>query len=207
VPDVAAAYSGETETARSLALNRGKFWEFLLVGELMRTRLQALRSDYENFSALVKSSPTRQFTGSDFPVWIATEFEFLTYAMDKIKHSFDQGLFDAIGERGVPGDAIKILAVVDFLFRNCRRFLEFEVAVNAAEIPAAYTKLKDTFHGMTLATVEMMDDLLAQWTRNSEALGQGSQQFKVAVHLAMPQFNAARVEVDNIRKAMESSRS
>lgn len=50
----------------------------------------------------------------------------------------DKDLTDAIGKPGVSGNAIKMLNTVDAIFHNCRRFLDFERALSAAEVPSAF---------------------------------------------------------------------
>jgi hypothetical protein len=64
--DVDAAYAHETEVARSLALNHGKLWEFLLVEELLSSKLQLLKDDCDDLANIV---PKKLFTGREFVNW------------------------------------------------------------------------------------------------------------------------------------------
>jgi hypothetical protein len=113
----------------------------------------------------------------------------------------DKGLIDATGKPGVPGDALKILSIVDTIFHNCRRFLDFERALNAAEIPSAFYNLKLSFRGITSSIVHVAEDLKAQWSRNTEALRNGAQKFELKIHIETPpQAQTALEEIEKIKK-------
>jgi hypothetical protein len=49
--DLVHAYENETEAAKKLALENGRFWEFLLVQELLDSRLASLEGEYAVFRA------------------------------------------------------------------------------------------------------------------------------------------------------------
>jgi hypothetical protein len=199
--DVAAAYEQETELSRSLALNHGKLWEFLLVEELLRSKLQLLRTECENIARTV---PKRLFTGREFVGWISSDCKELSLAITNIGACINKGLMDALGEPGVAGDAIKILGTVNSLFHNCRSFLNFELAVSAAEVPSAFYSLKDSFRGITGSIVRVVEDLNVQWSRNTEALRNGAQKFEIKINFeSPPQLKTALEEFERIKKKPE----
>ncbi|MGY8666284.1 hypothetical protein Q3C01_28585 [Bradyrhizobium sp. UFLA05-109] len=204
---VSTAYAGETDAARSLAINHGRFWEFLLVEELMKTRLRRLKADYDKFFSRERIDSSRNFSGCEFLNWIVAELERLSAALATITACVDKQLIEAMGAPGVPGDPMKILAAVDSLFQAVRRFLTFEVSVSEAEVPPAYLKIREAFRGITQAMIATMEDLLGQWTCNTESLKQGSREFNLKVNVAMPQLTAASIEIDSVKKAVHSSRS
>jgi hypothetical protein len=199
--DVDAAYAHETEVARSLALNHGKLWEFLLVEELLRSRLQSLKGECEGLASIV---PRKHFTGRDFFRWIGSECNELSSAITSVKACIDKGMMDAIGEPGIPGNAIEILSAVNSLFHSCRRFLEFETNLSAAEVPSAFYELKDSFRGLTVSMVRMMEDLHLQWSRNTEALKNGAQKFELKIDFnCLPQLQPALEAFERIKKKPE----
>ncbi|HMF66203.1 MAG TPA: hypothetical protein VK602_01170, partial [Phyllobacterium sp.] len=201
IVDVGTAYAQETDLARSLALNHGKLWEFLLVEELLRSKLQSLKSDCDN---LVRIVPKRLFTGREFVHWISSECNELSSAITNMAACIDKGLMDALGEPGVPGDAIKILGTVNSLFHNCRSFLHFESALSAAEVPSGYYELKDSFRGVTVSVVRVIEDLNVQWSRNTEALRNGAQKFELKIHfISPPQLQTALEAFERIKKKPE----
>jgi hypothetical protein len=204
--DVQAAYARETEIARSLALNHGKFWEYLLVQELLDAKLQVFKHECEHISDLEKTNPRLRFSGPEFVKWIG-ENQRLGSATEQIIATLDKRLREAMGEPGVLGDAVKILNEVNSLFENCRSFLVFEAKMGAAEVPPAYSRLKGAFSGITLCILHMLDDLSVQWNQNVNAIRNGSQKFELKAHLdPLPQLAAAAEEFDKIRRHPEQFR-
>jgi hypothetical protein len=203
--DIEAAYANETEPVRALAMNHGKFWEFLLVEELLKSRLQAFKQECDRFNDLVRHAPKHQFDGAGFVAWIGQEMTALSSATKQMVAIFDKRLGEALGEPGVSGDAVKILDTINSSFVQCRLFLAFEVAVEAAEVPYAYSRLRGCFSGITLAIVQMLEDLCRQWTGNLDAIKKGSHNFNLKVNLEMPQFEAARQVIDSITATLSKS--
>ena len=104
----------------------------------------------------------------------------------------------------VSGNAIKILGVVDAIFHDCRRFLDFERALSAAEVPTAFYELKVSFRGITSSIVHVAEDLKAQWSRNTEALRNSGKDFELKIHIETPpQAVAALEEIEKIKKTPE----
>ncbi|WP_456711007.1 hypothetical protein [Bradyrhizobium sp. USDA 4452] len=199
--DVEEAYSRETEAARTLAINQGKLWDFLLVEELLRSKLQSLKIDCDKLSSIV---PRKLFTGREFFRWVGSECAELSSAIISMREYIDGGLMSALGEPGAPGRAIEILRTVDSLFDNCRRFLKFETEVNAAEVPSAFYELKDSFRGLTENMVGVIDRLALQWSRNTEALRNGNLTFEPKAHFeSPPQLRAALDAFERMRKRPE----
>ena len=159
--DVGAAYAQETDLARSLAINHGKIWELLLVEELLRPKLQLLKTDCEK---LAKVAPTRLFTGREFVNWVGSESTDLSAAIANMAACIEKDLMDALGKLGVPGDAHRMLSAVNAIFSNCRKCLNFERALDAAEVPSAVYKLKESFRGITNSLIDVVEDLKAQWS-------------------------------------------
>jgi hypothetical protein len=199
--DVGAAYANETDLARSLALNHGKFWEFLLVEELLRSRLEVLKRDCEDLASVV---PKKLITGREFVSWIGDEIAELSPVITNMAACIENDLMAALGKRGVAGDAIKLLSAVNAIFSNCRKFLLFETALNAADVSSAFYDLKDSFRGITTGIVRMVDDLTDQWGQNIERLRSGGHNFEVKISFKVPpQVERAVEEIEKIRKRPE----
>jgi hypothetical protein len=201
VDDVGAAYAQETDLARSLALNHGKFWEFLLVEELLRSKLQLLKNDCDD---LARITPAKLFTGREFVNWVGSECTDLSSVITNMAACIEKDLMDAMGKPGVSGDALRMLSTVNAIFYNCRRCLDFERALNAAEVPSAFYKLKRSFRGITNSLVDVVEDLKAQWSRNTEALRNGARDFELKINFKTPpQAQIALAEIEKLKKKPE----
>jgi hypothetical protein len=51
-PNLQNVFAGESETARTLVQERGRFWEYLLTEELLRSRLSAVQVQYDSFDEM-----------------------------------------------------------------------------------------------------------------------------------------------------------
>lgn len=63
VAEIAEVFSKESEKARSLALEHGEHWEFLLTEELLRSRLLLVEIECNDFDRALLSIPKRSFSG------------------------------------------------------------------------------------------------------------------------------------------------
>jgi hypothetical protein len=79
--DTAAAFADQTETARSLALQHGEFWEFLLVEELLKSKLLVLKTQYNDLESTLTSLPKRRCSGADFTNWLSDKGNALVTAV------------------------------------------------------------------------------------------------------------------------------
>jgi hypothetical protein len=199
--EVSEAYSHETEAARTLAMNHGRFWEFLLVQELLKSKLQALKTECDGLANIV---PRKHLTGREFFHWIGSECSELSSAITSMSTCIDNDLKKALGEPGISGNAIEILRAVNSLFRDCRRFLKFEADLNAAEVPSVFYGLKDSFRGITVSMVSLIEDLYAQWSRSTDGLRSGAQKFEFKVTFeGLPQLTPALEAFERIKKRPE----
>lgn len=201
VVDVAAAYAQETDLARSLALNHGQFWEFLLVEELLRSKLHLLKKDCDDLTKIV---PAKLFTSREFVSWVGKECTDLSSVIANMSACIEKDLMISLGKPGVSGDPQRMLSAVNAIFDNSRRCLTFEAALNAAEVPSAVYKLKDSFRGITSNLVHVVEDLHNQWSQNLEALKNGAQNFEVKIKFdTPPQAKRALKEIERISKRPE----
>jgi hypothetical protein len=173
----------------------------LLVEELLRSKLQALKAECDEFDELLKSTPRKRFSGLDFIGWLGNEMNELSTTAAKIVTGVEKDLLASLGEPGVSGDAIKILNTVNAIFGHCRRFLIFELLVCAADIPPALRGLKSSFRGYTLNVVSVIEELSLEWSRNVEALRNGSHKFEIKVTFpSPPQVQKVSEEIERLYK-------
>jgi len=195
------AYANESEAARAIVLEHGKLWEFLLVEELLKSKWQVLKNEWDQFDEFLKSAPKKRFSGPEFMNWLSSEMDELVSTVAKIMTCVNQELMASLGEPGVSGDAIKMLTTVNAVFGHCRRFLIFELVLCAADVPPGVQGFKAAFRGISLTAVGFVEELKDEWSRNVEALRKGSHNFEVKVTFsAPPQLLKASEEMERIRK-------
>jgi hypothetical protein len=199
--DTAAAFADQIETARSLALQHGEFWEFLLVEELLKSKLLLLKNQYDQFERTLASLPKRRCSGADFTNWLSEKGDALATAVSGMAHCINADLPDAMGKPGVSGDAMRILGTVDAFFGHCRSFLAFELDVCATYPPPNLKAVRDAFRGITSWVIGVAERVTDQWSRGVKELRKGSHQFNTQVEfLTPPQLQRALAELEKINK-------
>ena len=193
--DLEAAFANESEKARSLALNHGKLWEFLLIEELLKSKLAALKAECVEFEKAIPTIPKRQVSGQEFMRWLADKLDQLLSIIANIKKWIEVEFIAAVDEPGVSGDPIKILRAVDALFEHCRGFLVFEIELSATEPPEKYKVLKADFGGITLSVADFVEQALDAWSRALEDVRRGSHQFRFQPTFDLPQIQKISAEV------------
>jgi len=200
VDNTAAAFARESAYAQSLVLERGKLWEFLLVQELLASRLMSLKKECAALDKL-GPLPTRRFSVPEFVKWFSEEMNAIALATSQFGKCIGQDLPNALGNPGVPGDAVQILASIDALFSTCRTIVKFEQELYTAETSETLGLLKGSLKGITKYYVDVLDDFAKKWALAIEGLRNGSQTF--AVKAAFPAFlqtEKAVAELEKIRK-------
>lgn len=203
-PDPLIAFAGETEKARTLATEHGKFWEFLLMEELLKSRLETIKGEYEAFKKSLPYIPKKQFSGPDFIHWLADEFERLSSILNKMIKCVNEEMLASLGKPGVAGDPVDMLRAVDVLSDCCRSFLAFELEVSIAEPPSKLKVFSATLRGVALAIIGVVEQLANQWSEKVEALRNGSREFHINLAFPnLPQLNEALVEMGKVRQHPE----
>jgi hypothetical protein len=200
IVDTAAAFADESEYARTLVFKHGNAWEFLLVQELVTSKLLALKQEYASLEKDRLLMPRRRFDGVEFVNWIGEMTNVLASASSRIGTCINQDLPHAMGKPGVSGDAVQILSSVNTLFSACRVFLNFDRDLYAADTPEALAPLKDAFRGMTEFAIGFLEEFVGKWAQALEGLRKGAHEFNAFFVLkAPPQLEKARVEMEKIR--------
>jgi hypothetical protein len=202
VGETAAAFAKESEYARTLALEHGRFWEFLLIQDLLTSRLSALKKECGALEKARASLPTRRINGTEFISRVEGELNVLAAATSKMMSCINEDLPHAVGQLGVSGDAIEMLQTVDALFDACGSVLVSERDLYEVDPPEKLKALKDVLAGISESFVEVLVRFVADWNQDVEALRKGAQDFQITVvFTAPPQLEKALVEVKKISKS------
>jgi hypothetical protein len=205
--DVALAYANESEVARNLALNHGKFWEFLLTNELLKAKWETLKGEHDKLENTVASTPKRQCSASEFMDLLNDKTSVMTSALSGIESSVNRDLVDAIGKPGISGDAGRILSAVNGLFDNCRSFLAIELDMRSTEPPPNLRTLRDDYKGISSWAIGIAERVERDWGLAVEQIQKGSHEFNVTVQAGIPpQLAKMTTKLDRIAKHPERYR-
>jgi hypothetical protein len=184
--DISAAFARESECARALVLKHGKFWQFLLVQELLRSKSVILKNECGALEADRRASPTLQLTSEEFVGWLSAEMGHFLTSIARMKTCIEDELLAALGKRGVSGDAIDILRAVDALFEASRSFVVFERNLCTIDPPKELVAVKRAFDGIAMAIAETMERFSNDWDSALQGLRNGSRRFAVNATIDAP---------------------
>jgi hypothetical protein len=202
--DAEVVFAKESEKAKTLAVEHGEFWEFLLTEELLRTRLLAVEAEYNEFDKALLSIPKRRFGGPEFISWLSGKMGEVTPMVSEIARCVNELLPASLGKPGESGDAIQILRAVDALFGCCRAFLAWELDVCAADPPLKLKRLGAVLRGITSSVIGDLRRFLDELGRAIEGVRGGSNEFRVHIELSSsPQLAKFAAEIDKVNKHPE----
>jgi Holliday junction resolvasome RuvABC ATP-dependent DNA helicase subunit len=201
--DTAEASAHESEYARTLVLQHGKFWDILLLRELLETRLSALKKVCNDLEKSHLSTPTRPMNDQDFMSWLNTEFVLMSSSTTKMASCAT--LLSAVSsEAADPERARQILRAVDVLFEEGHTFLAFERDLGAIAPPAELSKVKDAFWGITLWLTQTLEHFVEDLSGAIEGLQKGSNDVHITLKFdSPPQLTKAEAELDKFMKRNE----
>ncbi len=203
-PDAGVVFAKESEKARVLARERGRFWEHLLTEELLRSKLATVEKEYDDFDRTLQSVPKRHFNGPDFICWLNDKMREVPPLVQEIESHLDQDLQSAWGELGEVGDASKILNAVDGVIDCCRRFLAWELEVCAAEPPVNLKRFGAGLRGITASIVGDVKHVADELSRVVEAARAGTREFQIDLAVSTPQQIANFfIEMEKVNKHPE----
>ena len=202
--DTAEAFAHESEYARTLVSQHGRFWELLLVRELFKTRLSTLKKDCDELEKLRFSTPPKQINQEDFMSWLNTEMLIINSSSTKLTNCFNQDLASALREGDVSKKAIQILKAANVLFEHGQTFVAFERTLCAADPPVELSKIKDAFWKITLWFTEDVERFVEEFDKAIDGLQKGSHEIDITLKLTpSPQLKRANAEIEKVTKPYE----
>lgn len=143
-------YASESERAQQIALERPRFWEYLLTEELLRNKLGQIRRKYDEFRRGLLYRPSKKMRGGEYISWIQGKYTDLLSLINVVEKSFTEELVTAWGAPGEPGDPIEIKLAVDKIVGGCQGMLEWELDLKSVDPPSVFYRLKELMSGYTL---------------------------------------------------------
>ena len=184
--DVTVAFANESEIARNLALNHGKFWEFLLADELIKTRLASLKYQHDKLEDKLAATPKRPCSSAEFIALLNAKTSSMTSALSGISSSINKYVVEAMGKPGMSGDSVRILTAVDDLFDNCRSFLAVELEMRTTEPPPILMTCRDDYRDIASWAVGIAELFARNWSSAVEQIREGSHQFNAQIKIETP---------------------
>lgn len=157
-------FANETPRAQQIALDRPRFWEYLLTEELLKSKLTIIKRGFNDLQRGLIFRPSVPMKGREFIPWVGARCRDLESLVRLIKIAVEEELPRAWGPLGVAGDVVHILAAVNKLNQACTELLNWEIELGSVIPPEAFVNLKERMKGWT-------SQLLSEMERLAEELG------------------------------------
>lgn len=137
----------ESDRTLYLALQKPKFWEYLLTAELLQTRFKALDKEFSNLRKGLIFSRTIILDLAGFMEWVKPKFEDMTRIMHVFMVTINEEFSVAWGPPGVPGDVRKILEAVTHIEGACNELLRWDIEMDSVMPPENCLALHEALKG------------------------------------------------------------
>lgn len=194
---------GESERARQLAMGKPRFWEFLLIEELLRSNLIRVRRDMEDVKKGLKRKPSQQLDDRCFNRFLGSKCGEIRALIHSLTTAWSEELPASWGEPGQPGDPNEIKRAVDLLVFHCERLVEWELDLRSVVSPEMFRSVHRKMHGWAeqmLRQIEGLPDRIAEPFKKPDP--SGTYEIKLALE-APTNIGEVDAELDVISTKVE----
>jgi hypothetical protein len=202
--DLATGFAQESATARSLALQRGESWEFLLTEELLRSKLIEVKKEYDEFETALRFTPKPRIDRAHYMNWLRTRMNEPQALMQHLTRCVEQELAAGLGKSGEEGHAIEILHAVNDIIECCRGFVRWELEICSAEAPENLKPLGATLRGFAGGIIADVARLPDEFARVVNEARHTKLKFQLDLTFSSPPQTARFLaELENVKKHPE----
>lgn len=199
---VETAFEIEGEKIREIEKTRPRFWEYVLMEELLKSRQNDLKAELAALPGVVRLRRPTRLQVHDYLDFMRNEFAQMATVASDLRQCLERDVFDALGSPGVPGNPVKMQKAVNSLAFHCHRIMEVERKLLGTIPPASFSTAHIMIKGVSSTTVNIFDDLVRQWSLAVEGIKGGKKDFDVHVVFALPEIERMS---DELGKIMDDS--
>jgi len=146
----------EPDYIRKIALHKGKYWEFELLGKLLENRFSNIETELDKIKKGYVFGKKQKITHREFLDLLKESLERIRVVIAKMTNALNYDMKEALGEQGYPGDAIKIKNLADVLYQIFNELVEIEKDLNKVNIPRKMMELKSAMDGWAKELIEQV---------------------------------------------------
>jgi Domain of unknown function (DUF4062) len=203
--DPIKGFEKETERARQLALDRPPLWEYSLTEELLRSKLSAIKREYDDLKKGLLFRPARTISAEEYlQSWIPSKLNDPAVLVEILEETVGKGIPAAWGKPGEPGDALEILRAVNKIVETCRAFLDWELELRSVTPPLVLRNLGASLHGLTAGIIDELGRISDELSKALEGAWTGTREVSILLKIsAPPQLEKFLAEMEEVRKHPE----
>jgi hypothetical protein len=141
-------FENESSAALQIAIDKPRYWEYLLAVELLRHKLGSIKRDFKDLERGLIFRPVRSILGKkEFHAWIQGKSNDLIALIKFLSLVVIEDLELAWGEPGEPGNALEILRVTNKIVEGCHWLLDWEIDLHFTKFPDEFDFAKQIMMG------------------------------------------------------------
>lgn len=181
-PAVEKAFAGESKRAIQIALERPKYWEYLLTAELLKSKLELSKSKFDSWQRGIIHTTPVMVSGQELITWIGAAHKSLR-SMGEHLQSINKELNGSWGLPGESRDPLKIKDVVDKIVNSCDIPIRLLIELQSRTPPKPFHRIKEI---MITLLVHIANEHIAEFERAADELSQplvSNRTIKVSFHI------------------------
>ena len=131
-------FKDENDRVKQIAYERPDYWEYILTAELLKSRMEKIRTLYNDLNMGLVYKKTTILDGKEFIDWAQGKTSDLESLMRVFAQLFTHEVYKSWGKPGEPGDPVEILMVCDKVFESCKALIEWKSELYSIIPPNAF---------------------------------------------------------------------
>lgn len=156
-------FEDESPAAQQIVQDKPDFWKYLLTVELLRTKLGAVRKDYNHLRKGLIYHPCKIIHEDNLFTWYRQKLFDLSSLIKFLSTAAQIELSTSWGKDSeVSSNPNNILDAVDKIAEGCRSLLDWEIQLHFAIFPEEIEYVKEAMQGWTTHMFSEMDKMSCQ---------------------------------------------
>lgn len=139
----------ESKRAQQIALERPRFWEYLLTEELLSSNIADIYRKFDQLKRGLIFRQSRKLRGQEFIDWASLKFDDIVSIVEMIKVAITEEIPIAWGKPGQPGNQIEIKRAIGKIKEGFNELFELEAELLYLKPPQPFIRLKQILEGFS----------------------------------------------------------
>jgi len=173
----------ESEAVKKLAIEKPKYWKFLLATELMKSRMVEINRRYLELENGLVFTQTQYYNFQDSVRWLGNKLTDIDRIAKILKKVFEIELSNSVGSSNTEGNIFEIKQSVERIFSMCKELLAWEYelisVIPSKEVKEITDLMKDWAKGLVNEVNNFI--IMAEYETRSEKNANDSGMIKITV--------------------------
>ncbi|MET0466899.1 MAG: hypothetical protein ABW007_27305 [Chitinophagaceae bacterium] len=196
----------ETPRAQFLALEKPRFWEYLLTIELLKSKLVRVRRNYNDVERGLAFRKSRIMSAPEFSNFVLAKMSDIELLVPAFTVAVEEEIPASWGAPGETGDVLEIKRAVDRLMAACNELVEWEGDLVSVRPPEIFDGVATLMRGLTAQMLSEMEHFANELSKPFEQPNPAGE-YEINLKFTFPQdrINQITEETGRIRDRIASN--